>query len=288
MGLFSDVEQMGLGEVNVDKIFKEDGKNSHTHIQKAKTEKKEPEKREEDLLFDKSYQCPICDSQFKVKAVRSGNIKMIDQDEILRPIYENHIDPLKYDVVSCPHCGYTTLSRYHKPVTTGQLRTIRQEYCSNFKGIPQEEPCMSYEGSLLRHKLALICAMKRNAKNSEKAYIFLKMAWLLRGEQDELPKDNPKQMELKKEERECIEKAYEGFLSAFSKEPFPMCGMDEISLRYIMAVLAHKIGEREESVRMLAKVLTSKTAPQRLKDKAFDLKEEIKKEVVQEKNAQTS
>ena len=130
---------------------------------------------------------------------------------------------------------------------------------------------MSYEGSLLRHKLALICAMKRNAKNSEKAYIFLKMAWLLRGEQDELPKDNPKQMELKKEERECIEKAYEGFLSAFSKEPFPMCGMDEISLRYIMA-----------------KVLTSKTAPQRLKDKAFDLKEEIKKEVVQEKNAQTS
>lgn len=278
MGLFSDMDKMGLGELDMDKVFKEETKPPHEEENAEK--KQEPEKREEDILFDKSYKCPICDCEFKVKAVRTGKIKLIEQDEQLRPIYENHIDPLKYDAISCSRCGYTALTRYFKPVTTAQLRIIKQEFCANFKGFPEEDgPCMSYEGALLRHKVALVCAMKRNAKSSEKAYIFLKMAWLLRGEMETLPKDDARLPELKKEERECIQKAYEGFLMAFSKENFPMCGMDEISLRYIMAVLAYDIGRIEDSVRMLASVLNSRVASRRIKDKALELKEKIKQEV---------
>ena len=280
MGLFSDVEKMGLGGVDMDKVFKEENKNPKSAQPK---EVQKEEKKEEDLLFDRTYECPICDNSFKTKAFRVGKLKMIDQDEKLRPIYENHINPMKYDAVTCPKCGYSALTNYFKPVTTAQLRTIRQEYCSNFNGIAEEVPCMSYEGAILRNKLSLVCALKRNAKSSEKAYIFLKMAWLLRGQQEELEAENIKDKQLQEAERECIEKAYEGFKAAFSKEPFPMCGMDEMSLRYLMAVLAHEVGEQQESVRMLATVLTSKTAPQRIKDKALDLKEQIKKEVEAEK-----
>ena len=210
-------------------------------------------------------------------------MKLLAQDDDLRPIYENHIDPLKYDAISCPHCGYTALTRYYRPVTTTQLRAIKQEYCANFKGIPEETPCMSYDGALLRHKLALVCAMKRNAKNSEKAYIFLKMAWLIRGKLEELPQDAAEREELKSEEQECIQKAYEGFQDAFSRESFPMCGMDEISVRYTMAVLAHEIGKPEEAVRMLASVLNSKVASRRIKDKALELKDIIKQEVMASK-----
>ncbi len=284
MGLFSDVERMGLGGVDMEKVFQDETKTAH-ETENAEKKKHDSEKREEDILFDKSYQCPICDSEFKVKAVRTGKIKLIDQDDQLRPIYENHIDPLKYDAITCSKCGYTALTRYFKPVTTAQYRTIKQEFCANFRGLPEEKgSCMSYEGALLRHKLALICALKRNAKSSEKAYIFLKMAWLLRGEIETLDKADPRQEELKKEERECIQKAYEGFLMAFSKENFPMCGMDEISLRYIMAVLAHDIGKIEDSVKMLASVLNSRTASRRIKDKALDLKEKIKLEVYESSN----
>lgn len=282
MGLFTDVEGMGLGKVDMKNMFHEENK----HVSAVEKKKAAPvaEKHEEDVLFDKSHQCPICDHNFKVKAVRTGKLKLIEQDDSLRPIYENHIDPLKYDAITCPQCGYSALTQYYKPVTSAQLRTIKQEYCANFKGIQEETPCMSYEGALLRHKLSLVCALKRNAKSSEKAYIFLKMAWLLRGvlEDDSLTGSDREEME--KEESECILKAYEGFQLAFSKEPFPMCGMDEISLRYIMAVLAHKIGKREECVRMLASVLTSKIASQRIKDKAYDLKETIKQEVIDEKH----
>ena len=58
-----------------------------------------------------------------------------------------------------------------------------------------------------------------------------------------------------------------------------MCGMDEVSIRYIMAVLAHRLGKLEDSVRMLAPVLNSRTASKRIKDKALALKETIREEV---------
>lgn len=280
MGLFSDVERMGLGNVNMDNVFKDEEK---ADTSKNETETLKTEKREEDVLFDKSYKCLICDKDFKVKAIRTGRLKLLTQDDDLRPIYECHFDPLKYDAISCPHCGYTALTRYYRPVTTTQLRTIKQEYCVNFKGIPEEETCMSYDGALLRHKLALVCAMKRNAKNSEKAYIFLKMAWLIRGKLEELPQEASERAELAQEEKECIQKAYEGFQEAFSRESFPMCGMDEISVRYTMAVLAHEIGRQEEAVRMLASVLNSKAASRRIKDKALELKNTIKQEVMASK-----
>lgn len=280
MGLFSDVERMGLGNVNMDNVFKDEEK---IDASKNETEVVETEKKEEDVLFDKSYKCPICDKAFKAKAIRTGRLKLLTQDDDLRPIYEYHFDPLKYDAISCPHCGYTALTRYYRPVTTTQLRIIKQEYCANFKGIPEEEPCMSYDGALLRHKLALVCAMKRNAKNSEKAYIFLKMAWLIRGKLEELPQEASERTELEQEEKECIQKAYEGFQEAFSRESFPMCGMDEISVRYTMAVLAHEIGRQEEAVRMLASVLNSKAASRRIKDKALELKNTIKQEVMASK-----
>ncbi|MDD6332372.1 MAG: DUF2225 domain-containing protein [Clostridium sp.] len=278
MGLFSDVEKMGLGDVDINKVFKEEEKNVETAGESEQATVKE-EKKEEDVLFDKSYQCPICDKAFKTKAVRTGKVKLVNQDDELRPIYENHIDPLKYDAIICPRCGYAALTRYYKPVTTAQLRLIKQEYCAKFKGIPEETPCMSYQGALLRHKLALVCALKRNAKNSEKAYIFLKMAWLLRGELEAMPEQDSTRAEKQQEEHECIAKAYEGFVVAFSKETFPMCGMDEVSIRYIMAVLAHRLGKLEDSVRMLAPVLNSRTASKRIKDKALALKETIRKEV---------
>lgn len=282
MGLFSDVEKMGFGGVDMDAVFKDEPKPDMKKHESAKETPKDTLK-EEDVLFDKSFQCPVCDNHFKAKAVRAGKLKLIDQDDELRPIYEYGIDPLKYDAVTCPKCGYTALTRYYTALSNSQLRTVKNEYCVHFKGIKEETPCMSYEGALIRHKLALVCGMKRNAKNSEKAYIFLKMAWLLRGERETIPEDSEKYAELLQEEDECIQKAYEGFTAAFSKESFPMCGMDEVTLRYTMAVMAHKLGKMEESVRMLASVLLSHTAPQRIKDKAYDLKQQIKAEVAESK-----
>lgn len=54
-----------------------------------------------------------------------------------------------------------------------------------------------------------------------------------------------------------------------------MCGMDETTTTYLIADLARRIGKYEESSRWVSKVLTSRSASDRIKDKARDIKEMI-------------
>lgn len=117
----------------------------------------------------------------------------------------------------------------------------------------------------------------KKAKNSEKAYTCLKMAWLYRGKAETLPKETKDYdktiKELKKEETELLSKAYDGFMTAFSRESFPMCGMDEMTVTFLVAELARRTGKYEESGRWISKVLTSRNANERIKNKARDIKE---------------
>ena len=70
--------------------------------------------------------------------------------------------------------------------------------------------------------------------------------------------------------------AYEGFVMSVSRELFPICGMDETTLDYLMANLARQVGKNDEALRILSKILVSNTANPKIKDKARDLKEAIK------------
>ena len=49
--------------------------------------------------------------------------------------------------------------------------------------------------------------------------------------------------ELINEEKELLSNAYDGFEAAFSKEDFPMCGMDQYTMMYLLAELARRIGK---------------------------------------------
>ena len=66
------------------------------------------------------------------------------------------------------------------------------------------------------------------------------------------------------------------FDEAFLKEDFPMCGMDEITITLLMADLARRVGKNDESSRWISKVLISRNANERIKDKARKIKEMMK------------
>ena len=74
---------------------------------------------EADKLFDKKYTCPICEHNFTSKTVRSGKARMVRTDMDLRNVYDG-IEPLKYDVILCPKCGYAALARFFPNVTSIQ------------------------------------------------------------------------------------------------------------------------------------------------------------------------
>ncbi len=274
--IFSGLESLGLGNLSDMQLFENEKKENVQNGSKASVEIKEA-----DLIFDKTFRCKVCDKEFKTKMVRTGKAKLVSQDSDLRPRYQT-LDPLKYDAVVCPHCGFAALSRFFNYMTDAQARLIKENISSNFKGLKESEEILTYDEAIVRHKLVLVNTVVKRAKASEKAYTCLKLAWLLRGKAETLPEATPNPADVKKElaeqEKEYIANAYEGFMEAFSKEQFPMCGMDEITMTYLVADLGRQVGKYDEALRMVARVLMSKNVGDRIKQKTIDLKELIREE----------
>ena len=273
MGILSGLRSLGLGGLEGMDIFEEEEKKA------AKKAEAEPPKIEEkDLIYDRTFHCPVCDNDFTAKIMKSGKAKLIGTDNDLRARYEG-IDPVKYDVELCPICGYAALSRYFPNLTSTQAKLIREKVSMNVRISTYSGDTYSYEQAMERYKLALVCAVVKRAKASEKAYICLKSGWLVRGYRESLQENGKGEgkllTELAKQEDEYLLNAYKGFTEARKSEGFPMCGMDEITIDYLLAVLATRFKKYDVASRMVSTILTSPSANARMKNKARDLKEEI-------------
>lgn len=250
-------------------------------------EKTEPEKTaaavvnkvmEKDLIYDKSYDCPVCDGKFSAKIVKTGKAKLIGTDQDLRAKYDG-IDPIKYDVLLCPACGYAALSRYFTNITSAQAKLVKEKISQAIHMGSYQDEVYSYEQALERYKLALVNAVVKKARASEKAYICLKSAWLLRGYVESLQEEGKADQKLLDalagQEKEYLENAYKGFSEARQSEGFPMCGMDEITIDYLLAALAVRVRKYDVAGKLIASLLTNSAANARIKDKARDLKEQV-------------
>ena len=119
--------------------------------------------------------------------------------------------------------------------------------------------------------------MVKKAKNSEKAYICLKTAWVLRGETQRLDPSaddyETKKAENDAQEKELLKNALDGFVMARQSEEFPIAGMDSSTLDYLLAALAVETDQYDIASKMIGEILVSRVANSRIKDKARFLKE---------------
>ena len=273
MSIFSGLEKMGLGDFKDVSVL--DEKKESTTTDGAP---KAVEIKEADILFDKRYTCPVCERNFTSKCVRAGKIKNIGKDTDLRPIYEI-MDPLKYDAVTCDRCGYSAITRYFGKLSDKQISAIRQQVGTSFTGIDNNKEVFSYDDAIDRYKLALLCSVIKHSKNSERAYTCLKMAWVFRGKRLLLDEKNPEIKGIYENELECLKNAYETFMIALQTESFPIAGMDEHVLKYVLADIARRLKRYDEASKLISLVITSRATPSRLKDQALMLKETIKEEM---------
>ncbi len=279
MGILSGLGALGLGNLENAVLYEKNEK-------KEKKKEVPPEVREADMLFDKTYTCPVCDQEFKAKTIRAGKIRMLGTDLDLRPKYEN-IDMMKYETIACPHCGYAALSRYFKYMTTMQLKLIREGICAKYQPHPMDGNIYTHEEALERYKLTLANAIVKKAKASEKAYICLKTGWLIRGMGETLDQSAP-EYEAKKDaysrmEKEYLKNALEGFQAARQSEGFPMCGMDEITVDYLISILAMECEQYELSLKVLSEVITSKDSNNRVKDRAREARDVLREKMKAQK-----
>ena len=247
-------------------------------------------KQEEACLFPKSYTCPVCDENFKSLSVRKSKMYSLGMDEDLRPKYR-WVDPVKYEVVVCPVCGYGALSRYFDemiPAWRKLLQTKMPSFTGNRVYLGGNR--LSYDESLQQYDFACNCNEIVAFKESRKAYTFLKRGWVMRGkllaEGDFLGEDEIKKV--REGEKKCLEKAYVGFMKAMSEEDFPIAGMDEHTVMYLCAALANRLGRYADAMTILSRLMTSRGINPRVKDKAYDLKEIVRERLKEQEEAENA
>ena len=278
MNLLAGLEKFGLKADSALDITKEETKKKASA--KATTQEKQV-MTEEDYLLKKEMECPVCDSKFPVLLVKTGKAKMIGQEFDLRPRHEG-VDTIKYDVVSCPNCGYSAMTKAFGPLSSTQRKWVREAVCDNYRGeTPVDRTTYSYEEAVDRYKLALVCAMARRAKLSEKSYICLKLSWLRRTQYKLLPEGTEEEKAVKNEVKEEIQgfyqQAYEGFKACMSKESPPYYGMDSNTLEFMLANMAMYFKDYDYASQTVSRLLTSPNTNSRVKDKCLNLKEQIAK-----------
>lgn len=280
--LLAGLDSMGLGDLSGMDIYAKQDKEPFSVSKVEEEIEKEEVIKEEDFILDKTFQCPVCAKTFKSKIVKTGKNRVVGHDTDLRPLYK-YVDALKYDAIVCTNCGYSALSRYFTNMTATYARIIKESISSNFVNNFKDTDIYTYDEAITRHKLALLNSVMKRAKNSEKAYTCIKIAWLLRGKAQTIDIDVPDIAEqirnIRKEEMEFIEKAYEGFVTAFSTEIFPMCGFDEATCCCIVADLARMLGNYKDAKMFASKALLVKGSSDRIREQARDLKEIIMEEI---------
>lgn len=268
--LLSGLEAFGLGGVSKMDVYED--VESKEKKENGTVEKKE--KTEIDYLFEKTHTCPVCDNEFKCSAVRIGKAKLLGTDSDLRPRYQG-VDPLKYDALVCPRCGYAALTRFFTMITTPQAKLIKEQISLKFRSSFKFEGVYSYDDAILCHRLALASAVVKHSKLSERAYTCLKTAWLLRAMQEDEATPTEEKEALHAQELEFLKNAYEGFVESMSKEDYPICGMDEMTLYCMLGDIGRRLGRFDEASRLISKVIVSRTALERIKNRAREIKELI-------------
>lgn len=279
--LLSGLGKFGLDEKVTTNIFEDDSSAKKVTDADGKLVASEP--AEEDFLLKKSIRCPVCDGVFRTLMVKSGRAKRLEPDLDLRPKYQ-YIDTNKYDVASCPSCGYTALHRYWSHLSSLQLKMINEGIRSKFKAAPVEEKeeivPWTYDEAIEKYKLALYTTLVKKGKTSEKAYECLKIAWLCRGKAEMLEaEDKEKNKEAilaaNKEESAFYKQAFDGFVKAMSSENYPMCGMDQNTVDLLIAAMAYKLEKYDYASRFVSSLIISQAVTGNIKNRARDLKEKI-------------
>ncbi|MEG1292348.1 MAG: DUF2225 domain-containing protein, partial [Lachnospiraceae bacterium] len=190
MNLFAGLEKFGLNPKESMSLFEEETKEPE---KKVSGEEQAVEKipSEEEFLLEKSVRCLVCDNVFKTKVIKNGRIKRMEPDQDLRPRFQ-YIDTLKYDITSCPICGYTAMNRYFDHLSSAQGKLIREQIGVQFhKSEEPETATYSYDMAIDRYKLSLMNTLVKKGRMSETAYTCLKLAWLFRGKKESILEDTP-------------------------------------------------------------------------------------------------
>lgn len=198
-----------------------------------------------EFLYDKDVKCPVCTKNFKVTKIKSKGCKVSSRDSDFCVYYEG-LNPLFYDIWVCENCGYASQGEKFEEINSKDSRTIHENIAPkwNKRSFAGER---SIEMAIESFKLALLNLQLRKAKSSEIAKICIRLSWLYRMNKDE-------------KELDFLKFALKYYTETYEKERFPADKLDENTCLYMIGELNRRVGNYEEAVKWLSRLISSPEA----------------------------
>ena len=224
---------------------------------------KKNNKEEVSLIYIKELTCPVCGKVISLPVAKSSYARIKRRDTDFYIEYEK-INPYFYDIWLCTECGYAALKKDFENIKRSNIEIIKQTISKRW--VARKYPDI-YDVNIAieRFKMALLNYCAINSKDSQQGYVCLKLSWMYRLKGDA------------ENEKSFQQRALISFGNAYSKENFPLFGMDKPTVQYLIGELNRRLGNTEDAMRWLGEVIVSREAAASLKDKARDQREEIKR-----------
>jgi uncharacterized protein (DUF2225 family) len=200
-------------------------------------------------LFKVEMKCPVCGVSFYTSRVRSKNCVVESRDSDFCVYYKEQ-NPVFYEAVVCPKCGYAALRGSFADLDPEEARDILEKTGGKWNG-RDLGGVRTVEDALDSYKLALYYGqLKKNTPAEAFASICMRLAWLNRIKGDV------------KEERRFLAHALEQYMVLYDRGKTPE-KMDEVTLIYLIGEINRRLDRGKDAVMWFGRAVSHKGAKQK-------------------------
>ncbi|MFS0780327.1 DUF2225 domain-containing protein [Bacillus sp. 1P06AnD] len=222
-------------------------------------------------LYEHTLVCPLCQQTFTSQKLRSKFIKIHSYDTDFRPVYTSGSENgLLYHIVVCPKCGYAFSEQFSPFFAPGTKEAIQSRICNQW--VPHDfGGKRSIEDAIQTYKLASLSGTLKKEKHIILAGIYMRIAWLYR------------MIDQHMQEARFLRMAMEEYNQSYSTGDFHDSSMTEVRILYMIGELLYRLGQADESIKYLSKVIESQNKS--LDPKAVKMAKERWQTIREERNA---
>lgn len=219
------------------------------------------------MFYQMKAQCLYCDHKFTSTKVKMSKTKVIQRDSDFCIHYDGP-NPLFYDILLCPSCGFAYYNSYRK-LSNHQRQKLKEAYIKQIK-VTDMTGERTIEEAIHTFKLAILTAKIVNERKFITANLALKLAWLYRMIEDD------------EQELRFLEIALNDYVSMMANEDIEEEDVNEDRLIYLLGDLNLRLSHYVEARKLFSQLITGKKVSPRYKSLAVDRWNDYKAELENE------
>lgn len=188
-----------------------------------------------EVFYPKSYGCPVCSQEFSSLKIKVSALKKIRDDTDFCPYYEE-VNPIFYDVIVCPICGYAALLEHFSPLEEKEKKLLKEQVAAHWKKKDYTGK-RSLTDAIDCYRLALYCSQLRGLGWGAMGALALRLAWLYRNQQEE------------EKERIFLQHARDSYEKAYTQEDLPIGNLKEDALLYLLGEISRRVKDYDQAIR---------------------------------------